>query len=132
MPPRKKIKITPKPNPKPTYSGPQPRLYEWNGPDFKDGKLRPKDEETHTQYKDKRREVPKSRNQKRAPFSGPQLFADLNTSYVPATTATTATTAPNPPARPTKQTWPAAASPITDITKVPPGWNYEEPDLDPE
>jgi hypothetical protein len=129
MPPRKKIKIAPKPNPKPTYSGPQPRLYEWNGPDYKDGNLKPKDEETHTQYKDKGREVPKSQVQKRAPFSGPQLFADLNTSYVPATMATTA---PNPPARPTKQTWPAAASPITDITKVPPGWNYEEPDLDPE
>ncbi|KAJ6086561.1 hypothetical protein N7467_005475 [Penicillium canescens] len=129
MPPRKKIKITPKQNPNPTYSGPQPRLYEWNGADFKDGKLKLKDEETHTQYKDKGREVPKSRIQKRAPFSGPQLFADLNTSYVPATTATTA---PNPPAPPAKQAWPAGARPITDIAKVPPGWNYDEPDLDPE
>jgi hypothetical protein len=65
---------------------------------------------------------------KRKPLSGAALLADLKTDYAVIAAA------PNAPALGAKQVWPAqpAGTTITDMAKVPPGWNYEEPDLRPE
>ena len=108
------------------YTGPQPRRYQWNGCDLDYKKSVTK--KPFKQFLDKEPKVTDPVGQKRKPLTGKALFADLKTDYA-ATAA-----APKAPALGAKQVWPAqpAGTTITDMAKVPPGWNYEEPDLKPE